>query len=207
MRLDQFSYYFSIKGSAGGIFNLTFDFCSDNINESGSKVDKKTVKRDFEQLETLLEEHFLSNPCIRGCEKKPILTDSPASLETGYEYRGHGRGIGVGITASFLDIFSALFFLDRFRDSMKHTSTPDCFTTQSAKLLCRMNKRAGNQALPVLKLEVGASHDLNLSIFEKILAFPGLNISPTATIEIQNLRQILAMGKQIDPKKRMKLEE
>ncbi|MEO5330955.1 MAG: hypothetical protein H7839_02960 [Magnetococcus sp. YQC-5] len=88
MNLNDFSYYFCVKGSQGGLFSITFEFLSESPTETPVVEFKKTVKADFETLESMLDDLFLGGGPISQGEKIPSLVDSPSSIDTGFDYKG-----------------------------------------------------------------------------------------------------------------------
>ncbi|MBF0099147.1 MAG: hypothetical protein HQM04_19145 [Magnetococcales bacterium] len=205
MKLNNFSYYFSVKGNKGGIFSISFEFIPGRIAEP-PYITKEQVRDDFEQLESILDSLFVTNTHIRGEEKAPILSDSPSGLETGFEYKGRKGKMMETASRGLLDAFLSIILPNRLHQPKLDSSLMDSFITLSAKLCCHIRKGNENQTPPVLKLEIQVGHDLNLHMFESLISLPELDVSPQAEREIQHLRQILNTGKQIDPKKYLGLE-
>lgn len=193
MLLDRFSYYFNVEGGEGGIYSLTFKFVPDTASS-------KHVKKDFEQLESLLDLQFLTGEHIINGEKIPTLSDSPAGMETGFKYKGRCRDSLYSTSKIFIDVFSSALLLDKLFKIKPVKPSMGYFTTLSASLRCHINKGNMNQISPALELNIQAGHNLNLSMFDALLTLPGITIGTNAETDMKNLRQMLVIGRQIDPK-------
>ncbi|MBF0133009.1 MAG: hypothetical protein HQL75_10545 [Magnetococcales bacterium] len=200
MILDRFSYYFSVEGNEGGVFSLTFKFVPDNATTM-------QVMKDFERLESLLDWQFLADENGIGGEKIPTLSDSPAGIETGFKYKGRNRDLPYSVVRIFASTLSSMFFLDRLRKVKPAKPSINSFMSLSASLRCHMGKHERSQSSPVLELDIQAGHNLNLAMFDAILGLPDMNIGMDAEINMKNLRQMLAMGRQIDPKQYLEMKE
>jgi len=201
MWLDRFSYYFSVKGRVGGIYSLTFEFLPD-IADDRQNIDgiKQIIKADFALLESQLETLLFSDRRIRA-EKTPVLTDSPHSLQAGYEYTGQGKKRVANLGGLLTNLFAILTRLSQKPGIIPKPIDP--FTEIRATLRYSILKNSVEKKFAVINLEFTLGHDLNLSLFNSILNLPELHFSQQAQIEINHLQRALAMGENINPQQQL----
>jgi len=202
MLLDRFSYYFSVKGREGGLFSLTFEFLPDATlaEQDNVKMVKQIVKDDFVKLEVLLDELFFSD-LLMNVKKTPVLSDSPYILETGYDYEGRGKSPGTRVRSFMRNVFP--FFFDRSKKPGVMIAPIDRFTRLSANLSCRFVKDKTEKNPPVISVKLSLGHEVNLSMFRALLTLPPLRLSQHAQSEVNRLQQVLALGRDIDPRKQL----
>jgi hypothetical protein len=201
MLLDRFSYYFSVKGREGGIFSLDFEFLPDGMPAEQNNVEaiKRTIKNNFSDLESLLETLLSSNSRF-NVEKKPVLTDSPYSLEAGYEYAGKCKNnlAKIGALIKMILPISGIVSKPGIRPVPIGP-----FTQITATLSYRILKHTVDKNSAIITLKLTLGHDLNLSLFNTIVNLPRLNFSQQAQREIKHLQSVLAMGENINPQKQL----
>lgn len=92
--LDNFSYYFSLTGSSGGLYSTECRFRPLLAGKEDADEVKASTRRIMRTYTDVLDR--LYGDVIKG-EREPILADSPYVVSTGYRYGGHltRRGLRV----------------------------------------------------------------------------------------------------------------
>ena len=92
--LDNFSYYFSLTGSSGGLFSMECRFRPLLAGKEDAGAGKAATRRIMRTYTDVLDR--LYGDVIKG-DREPILADSPYVVSTGYRYSGYltRRGLRV----------------------------------------------------------------------------------------------------------------
>lgn len=205
MILNNFSYYFSLKGQRGGIYSEEFVFIpelgSSSLNNSHSI--KSILRNDFTVIETLIDELILRDNNFT-IEKIPVFSDSPHSMTAGFEYSGKRKGSAGNFIKTFIFSFSRMF--TKLQDRMLEDQE-DFFTTISSNLSYSIGKIQTDSCNAKIILKISLGHNLNLLVLNKILNLSILKLSPEAEMEVNNIKKIISMNKTFEPQQLLTLYE
>ncbi len=183
MRLTRFHYYFSITGRDGGFFSLEMDF---SPVPAPGETGKDALKRAFKSVETLLDGELLEDQSFTF-GKTPTFTDTSHSTSVGYDYEGVWRDRSSWLFRHLVQPLIPLSKLDE-----------DRFVRLRCSLEGRYVKSREGEAN--LSLRLALRRRLNIRVMERILALPGLSVSPEARRELDELKRLLSDYRE-DPRK------
>ncbi len=179
--LSDFSYYFSVTGTEGGLHLMQLKF--DPLSTPSPDVDdmKEAVRRTIEQYTNPLDAIY--GDLIEG-EKKPSMTDTPTSIDTGYHYNGRLTQRGIDMLPQRLQAICG-------ESAVAPCGTLSVHETQRVKIQCSLTKRGNGFSHFSMKAEFQMSHILNVCFFRFTERLEGLTISDSARADMAQLNQTL----------------
>ena len=182
IRMTNFHYYFSLKGSEGGLFSMECTFRL--APEKGeTPADVKTAMRDLVQTHTQLLDG-LYRDLIPG-NREPVLTDSPHAISTGYRYSGKLTKRGMRRAAARL----AAMFGDAAVDPRGGHSP---FRELRVEIECTARKAAAGFDNVSISAKYEMDHTLNVCFFRFIKSLEGIEVSDESRRHMEALDRMLA---------------
>ena len=97
--LDNFSYYFSLTGSSGGLYSTECRFKLLPDGDGNTDGLKSVTRRVMHTYTDVLDRLYGEGPCgkVIAGKKEPLLVDSPHHISTGYQYSGNLTKHGLNV--------------------------------------------------------------------------------------------------------------
>ncbi|MBF0565959.1 MAG: hypothetical protein HQK89_12010 [Nitrospirae bacterium] len=198
MILNDFSYFFNVRGKGGGLYSLDFEFIPEITENSNVETVKDVIKRDFVRIESFLDSYLLDKK-IFEIEKEHSFTDTPGTISAGYVYEGKFIGKQKGTISDML--FAAIPSIAKYLD-VTEDDLPGPFTSMSSEIGYSFSKSVqpfSSAAKITLKMKLG--HKFNLLLLQEVLKLPDLTINSDSQKKIDYLLKLVSEYKTIDPVK------
>ena len=179
--MSDFFYYFSLKGSGGGLHSME---CKFKPVPAGNEdiEDMKSATRRLMQTHTDILDR-LYDDVISG-KKEPILADSPGRISTGYEYSGRLKtGKARALDRRLRELFG--------EETVGPTGEISSFENLRTKVECSFTRRRDtlDDVTVVVKHEM--SHVLNVCFFRFIKRLEGIEVGEEPREDMDNLGRML----------------